>query len=237
MRGTQLFLPSQLRQGVAAAYDFQIGVGPNVPDVGGNGNNGTWQGTLGSQWGRGPQGGEGIFNGSNNYVALNQTGRLPLFGSPTGYSISAWILGNTDNRAVYTDANSASATPVFLIYVLAGGLRYGVLARNTSGTIFLNFNSFYPVASNTVRTHICWTDTGGRFTFWVNGVLDTAGTYTPSGTMGALNTSSLGGWSTTSITNLWSGRVGQVIQYRRVISPNDVQTLYSLGQGKAFPFT
>lgn len=62
--------------GLVGYWKFDEGTGSSAKDSSGNSNDGTWQGTLGSQWTTGKVGGAGNFNGSNNYLSLGNSASL-----------------------------------------------------------------------------------------------------------------------------------------------------------------
>ncbi len=65
---------------IKAAWSFDDGTGSTVTDLSGQGNTGTWQGTLGTQWGMGKFGGGGTFNGIDNYMSTSTNyGNASLF--------------------------------------------------------------------------------------------------------------------------------------------------------------
>ena len=72
--------------GPIAYYNFEEGTGSTVNDTSGSGNTGTWNGTLGKQWGSGKIGKAGNFNGTDNSVQV--TG---LLGNPAAISLSGWV--------------------------------------------------------------------------------------------------------------------------------------------------
>lgn len=65
--------------------------GSSVADGSGNGNTGTWNGTLGSQWTPGVFGfSAGNFNGSDNFVDCGSPSNLGLSGNQP-FTLCAWI--------------------------------------------------------------------------------------------------------------------------------------------------
>jgi prepilin-type N-terminal cleavage/methylation domain-containing protein len=75
-----------LSTGLAGQWNFEEGVGNIISDDIGN-NDGTWNGTLGSQWVTGKVGNySGRFNGSDSFVSTGYTQT-----AVTEYSITAWI--------------------------------------------------------------------------------------------------------------------------------------------------
>ncbi|HWA51560.1 MAG TPA: DUF2341 domain-containing protein [Patescibacteria group bacterium] len=73
--------------GPVAYWKMDEGTGTNVNDSSGNGNTGTWNGTLGSQWASGKYGKGGNFNGTDNYVSVSSSNTL----GPTAITMAAWV--------------------------------------------------------------------------------------------------------------------------------------------------
>lgn len=69
-------------------WNFEEGAGSIVNDTSTNSNTGTWNGTLGSQWGIGKIGKGGNFNGSDNYVSVPDATSIKPTG---GMTLSAWV--------------------------------------------------------------------------------------------------------------------------------------------------
>src|ERR1035437_462247 len=71
-------------------WTFDEGTGTTVSDSSGFGQNGSWQGTLGSQWVSGELGPyAGQFNGTNNYAPVTLTGAAA--GVLTSFTLSVWM--------------------------------------------------------------------------------------------------------------------------------------------------
>jgi prepilin-type N-terminal cleavage/methylation domain-containing protein len=99
--GNALTLPSGGR-GLVGYWSFDEGGGAVVVDQSGNGNTGTWIGSLigGSHYAAGKIGGAGNFDGAGNYV-ITATNGFPLGNSPR--SVFAWVYftGASPNYYVY----------------------------------------------------------------------------------------------------------------------------------------
>ncbi len=81
--------------GPVAYYNFEEGSGSSVNDKSGNGNNGSWEGTLGEQWKQGKYGWGGNFDGSSNYVYIGNISSL-TFDRTNAFTISTWYKTNTN---------------------------------------------------------------------------------------------------------------------------------------------
>lgn len=78
-------------------WNFDENTGSSANDTSGNGNTGTWNGTLGSQWKPGKYGSGGNFNGSNNFVDF---GTSAIFDNGTNpFTWQIWMKMNTISTA------------------------------------------------------------------------------------------------------------------------------------------
>ena len=93
-KGSNLTLnPLWNPQGLVGYWNLDEGTGTLANDMSGNGNGGTWQGTLGGQWTTGKVGGGGNFNGTDNYINIGSSNSLQSsnFG---GLSVFGWVKFN-----------------------------------------------------------------------------------------------------------------------------------------------
>ena len=89
-QGSNLSLsPLFSSNGLVGYWKFDEGSGTTVQDSSGNGNTGTWYGTLGNQWASGKTGGAGQFDGTTNYVSAGSASILNIGGGD--FTVSAWI--------------------------------------------------------------------------------------------------------------------------------------------------
>jgi hypothetical protein len=232
MRGSHrhLNLPSQLAQGVVAAYDFQLGIGPNVPDISGNGNTGVWQGTLGSQWGAGKIGGGGVFNGTDNRVFL---GTPQIFNG--SFSISTWVMipGTVPTSQLAIFSCQRSLGNFYFLLLLVNKTPQVQLFDGTSNPTIdtigtLSPNVFYNivVTRDIVRKIV---------TIYSSAPGSTVRSFTDT-TIAQTTTNAYIG-SRIGSSAFFPGTIGQTIVWKDLaITPNDIATLYNLGQGKAYPF-
>ncbi|NTU46678.1 DUF2341 domain-containing protein [Candidatus Roizmanbacteria bacterium] len=93
-----------------ADYRFEEGKGTTVQDVSGNNNNGTWSGT-GSHYTTGKVGKAGNFDGSGDYVSVNNSSSL-AFGTGD-FSFSTWIKlplsGSSSYNGIITKGYNSAA--------------------------------------------------------------------------------------------------------------------------------
>lgn len=71
-----------------AYWDFEEHAGTTANDKSGNGNTGTWAGTLGTQWTNGKYGTGGKFNGSDNKTTIADNGSMNV---TTNFTLSSWV--------------------------------------------------------------------------------------------------------------------------------------------------
>jgi hypothetical protein len=83
-------VPIPVPSGCVFYSEFVENTGSDVADISGNGNDGTWQGTLGSQWTTGILDSAGNFNGTDNFVDYGSPSNLGLTGD-CSFTISAWV--------------------------------------------------------------------------------------------------------------------------------------------------
>src|SRR5262245_21976276 len=135
--------------GLVAAYSFDQGSGPSLPDLSGNNNNGT---IANASWSTaGKYGGALSFNGSNAIVNVPDSSSLDL---TTGMTLEAWVnpraLGNSWRTVLMKEQ---SADMVYDLYAHGSGgnkLPTGEIyvggARAVKGTSQLALNSWSHLA-------------------------------------------------------------------------------------------
>jgi len=147
-------------------WDFEENTGSTVNDKSGNGNTGTWNGTLGNQWKPGKIGGSGNFNGSDNYVSAADSNSLDLTSAMT---LEAWT---------YPTSFPGDYTQI-LIKNNANADFYGIGLNPTTGTVFCQLSGGTPntINSTTATTlnnwnHIACSYDGSNIRIYINGKLD-----------------------------------------------------------------
>lgn len=231
----QLYPHAPLAQGVACAFDFQSQIGTTVFDVSGNGNNGTWQGTLGSQWGPGKIGGGGVFNGIA-YVVMPHVFNV----SSTPFSLSAWIFPTaTTEDPIIDDWSGLGGGFSFRFEVLSGQLSLQLRIPGNTDIFTGGLLSGGSIVPNqwqlVVATWYPLTKTGS---IYINESLVASQVSTQS-TVAILNTTNAWNIGRKQDSNtIFAGVVDEPTIWKgRALTPNDVQTLYAGSQGKAYPFT
>lgn len=123
-----------------AEWNFEENTGTTARDTSGNGNDGTWYGSSIQHYAPGKYGSAGVFNGSDDYVDINNA-----FGQPNIITISTWfktssngiIFGQHNN--VQPPTSPTGFTPVFWV-IPDGRLRAelwtgAISAIYTSGSV------------------------------------------------------------------------------------------------------
>ncbi len=149
-------------------WNFQEGQGITVNDTSGNGNNGTWNGTLGNQWffTKGPNGLEqelSYLNGSNNYVGISS---LPTMSYVTieGWIKTSQVPGTSyGNQIVNRDMSTTSTRVWQFLLAQNGTLRFtpfnsGGSAASSVTSRTINDNHWHFIVGawdgTTVRTYV-----------------------------------------------------------------------------------
>ncbi|WP_214107069.1 LamG-like jellyroll fold domain-containing protein [Acrocarpospora catenulata] len=203
--------------GLVAAYGMNEGSGTTIADASGSGNTGTASGTT---WAAGKYGQALTFNGTSNWVTVNDAASLRLTNKMT---VEAWVKpsstsgwrsvvakeGTTDtNYALYSSVSSGPSGPVGpLTYVQVGST-----ADAAGATAALSTTSW---------SHIAGTYDGTTIKTYVNGVLAAQAT-----TSGNLVTSTLplriGGNSIYG--EYFKGLIDEVRIYNAVLTQGQIQS-------------
>ena len=210
-------LPTALQQGLVGYWPFSEGTGNVVGNHSSNGYTGTWQGTLGSQWGVGPFGGAGVFNGTDNGVYSPNT----IVFDPNTSTLQAWVYptATPTGYAMIVGCEHDASNSLMLRFV-SGTLQpqlqcTGGNARNAS--ISLNtWTHLVGVCSNLVAT------------LYINGVATNSSAITAQS---VFTNKIMIGENATFTPRLTTGRITQCAYWRRALSAADVQALYNNSAG------
>jgi hypothetical protein len=205
---------------LVAAFGFNENTGTTANDNSGNNNTGTL--TNGPLWsGSGKYGAAVLFDGTNDFVNINDANNLDLSG---GMTIEAWV--NPSNLSGYKTAICKERGAANLAYALspnngASGdanqrpnsrIRIGTTTRTVTGPAKLALNTW---------THIACTYDGAMMRFYVNGVQ--VSTFATTGSITAsTNPLRIGG--TTALAQYFAGLIDEVRIYNIALTQAQIQT-------------
>lgn len=195
-------------------------------------NNGTWNGTLGSQWTTGIINGGGLFNGTNNYIVSGSNSGIS---GTNPISISCW----------FKTTNGTNSQGLLAVGASGIGLEFG-LNIGGSNNLYLNFvggGGVNSTAASTYSTGIwnhfvgIWngSDQSTGTAIYLNNVyipFTTVLTSANSITNGPIYIGSILGASSEWII----GDMDEVGVWDRVLTPSEVSALYNSGVGFQYPF-
>ena len=230
---------TSLASGLAAYWNFNEGGGTTVNDDTGNGNTGTWQGTLGSQWTTGKIGYAGNFDGTDNYVSTSYAGVT----GTSARSISLWFKTTSS-----TLGSSSNSTPLFSYGSNANGAEFTIATNDNYGT-GTNYNgitldsyggaitytaSIYDGNWHYLVVIVPSSLTVGSVLFYLDG-LQLATVNHSNTTTRAINTSS---GTTVEIgsyggANFFTGQIDEVGIWNMALTSAQVSSLYNAGAGNA----
>jgi hypothetical protein len=218
-RGAALLGGGSLRNGLVSYWGFDDASGSSVADVVG-GNTGTWQGTLGSQWGTGKINGGGVGNGTDGYVlfanpAIGAAATVALWVKPA----SNW--GSLGTGLFDTKPSSVGALRVYGTGAAQLGYELGGAASALRASIPDWTGQWH---------HVALSLSGGTVTtLFLDGVQVGSGTNSVSGSS---NTFRIGRYNPLSI----AASVDEAGLWSRALSATEVAALYNGGAGRAYPF-
>ena len=155
-------------------WDFEENTGSTVNDKSGNGNTGTWNGTLGNQWKPGKSSPAGNFNGSDNYVDLTNTVQF----DSGGFTIEGWLKTSQDstglNKGVWMSYNSGW----YDIEINMNGNKLLFYVRDTAGTTMNSGNGLLSTnnLNNGMWHHFVATRSTSIFSLYIDGSLNNSAT-------------------------------------------------------------
>lgn len=184
-------------------------------DLSGNGNHGTVNGATQGVWGRG-----GLtaysFDGTDDTVTVGESGADEIINAPI--TVSVWARKRTTTSGV--DIFDYESTRLHLAYEknASDGLEFNIYdgSQNTATTGVTITDEWF---------HILGTFDGSDMRVYVNGNLE--GTASASNINDGIGGIYIGGQATSG--QYWDGSIADVRVYSRVLSPQEVQTLYEWG--------
>jgi hypothetical protein len=219
---------ASLLRGLLAYWKFDNASGTSVTDATGNGHTGTWAGTLGSQWGTGIINGDGVFNGTNNFIGLGSTLQASM---TAAFTVAGWI-NPTSATGVYdligTGAPGSSPFKGFRCLTNAKEIEFQVGNGATSAS------SFSAASLSAAWHHWACTYDGKTAFSYVDAVRSTGATLT--GPMVA-STNAMQIGDTTGSLHPAAGGMDEMGAWSRALGPGEILALRNLGNGIQYPFT
>jgi len=198
--------------GLGALWTFADTKGTTTADTSGNGNNGT---LVNYSWKRMNCSGCLSFNGSNNYVSVNESATLEQTQQMT---VSMWVSPNASSS---TDPRMISKRYSWDLKMNGGGH----FPQFSAGSKYMMLN--YSLALG-VWQHVVFTFSGGVVKGYVNGqpIAANANTFV-AGDAIPLQMYGLYLGADSSVANFYSGSLDEVRIYNRALGDADVAALYS----------
>ena len=200
--------------GLVASYGFNEGSGTLVTDVSANGNTGTITGATWTQ-GRTGMGGALLFNGSSNWVTINDVAALHL---TNGMTLEAWV--NPSSLTGWRSVIMKEAPPntlAYSIYANDSVPRPATTIRVPNGDLEAAGTSGIPLNQ---WTHLAGSYDGTTVRLYVNGT-QVAQTTTTGNLVSSTAPLRIGGnaiWG-----EYFSGAIDEVRVYRRALAPSEIQ--------------
>jgi hypothetical protein len=201
--------PAALDIGLDAYWAYSDGAGASVADETGDGNTGTFGGTLGGQW---ANPGVGTFNGTDNYVGTGLGQSVPM-------SFEC-ILKATGFGCIF-GPNLTGPGHALALFGGAGALQALSFAR--SGPYVTGATSL--VAG--VSYHVGFSFDGSTIKLYVDGVLDGTGGWGDSPISGGQNIlmgAAYGQWVST-LYNMLTGQISKAGKWSRILSALEFASL------------
>jgi hypothetical protein len=193
-------------------------------DRSGNGNHGT---LTNDPIFNNDNGGNLIFDGSNDHIILGDTSKI-ISASQSEITVNVWVKTNVINQykkiLVNVIAGSSSITG---IYFSMGPSPYDTyFGITTSGGQNAAVSS--QRISTTQYTNLCGTYDGSNIKLYLNGFL--VATQPLTGTIGNTGITRISGYD--SNTETWDGNISQVSIYNRALSPQEIKQNFNSTKGR-----
>lgn len=206
---------------IKSYYKLDENTGTTAGDATGNGNTGTWNGTLGGvQWTTGKINSGGSFNGSDRYISAAD----PSVGA--AFSVAMWVkptgnLGSTGQGLFDTKPSVAGALRIY-------GSGGGALNYDTGGSALASYN----IGDWTGQWHhlVLVLTSSNVTTLYVDGSNVASATNTQNGSSNAFQ---IGRYNS---GNYFNGTIDEVGVWNKALTAAEVSFLYNAGFGVSFPF-
>jgi hypothetical protein len=198
--------------GLVASYGFNEGSGTIAADVSGNGNTGT---ISGAAWTQGRADGALLFNGTSDWVTINDVAALHL---TTGMTLEAWVKPNILSgwRSVILK-EAPPSTLAYSLYANDNVPRPATTIRVPAGDLSAAGTSGIPLNQ---WTHLASSYDGATIRLYVNGT-QVAQTSTSGSMVSSTAPLRIGGnaiWG-----EYFAGAIDEVRVYRRALAASEIQ--------------
>jgi len=202
--------------GLVAQWLMDEGTGTNVGDNSGNGNDGTMNNMDNSKWVEGMDGKALKFDGSDDYVKVDDAPTLDMTDEIT---IEAWVKLNELNRRQCFVGKRHGVAASQIGYLLKMG---------DDNSLALQFNGFgynAGILKADVWQHVAGTYDGSTINLYINGV--NIGSENHSGSITSNNAPVyLGAFYYSSFTNLLNGELDEIAIYNKAMTKNEIAQQY-----------
>ena len=210
--------PSLRDRGLVGYWTFDEGSGITAYDRSGKGNNGTWNGTIGSQWVVGKVGTyAGNFNGSDNYINCGE-GSSSLISGSDAHSYAMWInIPTTLNTYSYIISLGDSSVGKQSGFGVLSTLFPYLSAYSSPILLFSNFS----IPSNT-WIHMVFVYNNGVGSVFYNGLFYNSGSINLNTSVGKCRIG-----SHLSNASFGTGLYDDIRVYNRVLSAAEILSIYN----------
>lgn len=160
-----------------------------------------------------------LFDGASSYVNISSSGGV--YNSPSGvYSVE--LIVETSNKAVtalYSEGYGGNSTPTWSLFTTASGYARAQI-RNDAGAVPLDITGDIDICDG-VPHRVTFVDNNGSVTLYVDGIVDTTGSYTRSTT--TLNRTCIGARIRTGVDCYYTGTISDVRLWTNARSQSQVQ--------------
>ncbi|MBI2632276.1 right-handed parallel beta-helix repeat-containing protein [Candidatus Pacearchaeota archaeon] len=170
------------------------------------------------------------FDGSNDYIAIDNANSLPIVKSSTNFSISFWFRPDSTSlidRTIYSEGSSTDGNPLFSIQYNSGSADNKILRfiRNDDFGVSNQIKSTTTI-TDTKWHHVVITDRTGVSYLFIDGALDASNfNYTRTGVF-SLNRASIGALGRTSNSEFLNGSVDELMIFSKSLNASEVLEIY-----------
>jgi len=197
------------------------GEGSIVYDYSRYGNNGQ---IIGANWTTGKFGKALSFDGVDDYVDV---GNIAIHNQPS-YTITMWVKGppGQKDKRVFSEGSTSSDTPIFTIGTDVSGTsgKLDIHIRADDETTELYHQKTTSEPFDNAWHFIAWVDNSGDFKIYIDGMLDTEGSYFKS--TKSLNRDTIGAVGRSTYSHFFNGLIDEVRIYNRALSKEEIKSLY-----------